>query len=170
MALATRRAHALARGARALIEVPRCTPAPFSRISQAGYADNFCDAMGELAATFEAQGAKIVGSWPTDGYDHEESKAIRDGKFVGLALDEDNQYDLSEERVTAWVAQIKGEGMPLLRAEPSSSLRPTLSLTVPVLAGALVLVLALTIRAQKKTSLPPPSAAGEKPAAGKPMM
>lgn len=146
------------------------SPPLHTRISQVGYGDNFCDAMGELATTFEAQGATIVGYVSTDGYEFEESKAIRDGKFVGLACDEDNQPDMSEERVKAWVAQIKGEGMPLLRAEPSSSLRPTLSLTVPVLAGALVLVLALTIRAQKKTSLPPPSAAGEKPAAGKPMM
>lgn len=34
-----------------------------------------------------------------DGYDdHSESKAERDGKFIGLMCDEDNQYDLSEER------------------------------------------------------------------------
>ena len=39
------------------------------------------------------------GAWPTDGYDHEESKSIDGGKFVGLACDEDNQPDLSEERV-----------------------------------------------------------------------
>ena len=32
---------------------------------------------------------------------------------AGLACDEDNQPDMSEERVNAWVAQIKGEGMPL---------------------------------------------------------
>jgi flavodoxin I len=34
-------------------------------------------------------------------------------QFVGLACDEDNQPDLSEERVNAWIDQIKGEGMPL---------------------------------------------------------
>ena len=32
---------------------------------------------------------------------------------AGLACDEDNQPEMSEDRVKAWVAQIKGEGMPL---------------------------------------------------------
>merc|ERR1719181_923168 len=78
-----------------------------------GYADNFCDAMDELASTFKARGAEIVGSVSSDGYEFEESKSVSDGKFVGLATDEDNQPDESEERVNAWVDQIKGEGMPL---------------------------------------------------------
>merc|ERR1711907_313679 len=80
---------------------------------QSGYADNYCDAMDELKSCFSAQGAEIVGSWSTDGYDHEESKSIADGKFVGLATDEDNQPEMSEERVAAWITQIQGEGMPL---------------------------------------------------------
>jgi flavodoxin I len=80
---------------------------------QSGYADNFCDAMDELASCFKKQGAEIIGSWPLDGYDHEESKSIDGGKFIGLACDEDNQPDLSEERVATWISQIKGEGMPL---------------------------------------------------------
>jgi len=50
-----------------------------------------------------------VGYWPADGYDFTESKALRDGKFVGLALDEDNQSDLTDERIKAWVAQLKPE-------------------------------------------------------------
>jgi len=45
-----------------------------------------------------------------DGYDHVESKAVYDDKFCGLMCDEDNQYDMSEERVGAWVAQLKDEG------------------------------------------------------------
>ncbi len=32
---------------------------------------------------------------------------------AGLACDGDNQPEMSEDRVKAWVAQIKGEGMPL---------------------------------------------------------
>jgi flavodoxin I len=87
--------------------------AVFGLGDQAGYGDNFCDAMDELTACFKAQGAEIVGSWSTDGYEHEESKSIDGGKFVGLPCDEDNQPDLSEERVNAWVAQLKGEGMAI---------------------------------------------------------
>ena len=80
---------------------------------QSGYSDNFCDAMDELKSCFEAQGASVVGAVSTDGYDHTDSKSVAGGKFVGLACDEDNQPDLSEDRVKAWIDQIKGEGMPL---------------------------------------------------------
>merc|ERR1719159_1669395 len=78
-----------------------------------GYSDNFCDAMDELATCFKAQGAEIIGAVGTDGYEYEESKSVAGGKFVGLPCDEDNQPEMSEERVAAWISQIKGEGMPL---------------------------------------------------------
>ncbi len=76
---------------------------------QVGYSDNFQDAMGMLEEKISERGGKTVGYWPTDGYDFNESKAIRDGKFCGLALDEDNQSDMTKERVTAWVSQLKRE-------------------------------------------------------------
>jgi flavodoxin I len=44
-----------------------------------------------------------------EGYEFTESKAFRDGKFVGLALDEDNQSDLTEERIKKWVSTLKTE-------------------------------------------------------------
>merc|ERR1719237_830648 len=72
---------------------------------QAGYGDNFCDAMDELVTCFKGQGA--------EGYDHMESKSIDGEKFVGLPCDEDNQPELSEERVKGWIEQLKSEGMPL---------------------------------------------------------
>jgi flavodoxin I len=85
----------------------------FGMGDQAGYADNYCDAMDELKSCFEKQGAAVVGAWPSDGYEHEESKSIADGKFVGCPFDEDNQPDLSEERANKWVEQIKGEGIAI---------------------------------------------------------
>merc|ERR1719502_652104 len=63
---------------------------------QAGYSDNFCDAMDELKTCFEGQGAEVVGAVSTDGYEHEDSKSVVDGNFVGLACDEDNQPEMSE--------------------------------------------------------------------------
>ena len=38
---------------------------------------------------------------------------MKDGKFLGLPLDEDNEDDQTDDRITAWVEQLKGEGMPL---------------------------------------------------------
>merc|ERR1719316_1082095 len=49
----------------------------FGMGDQSGYADNYCDAMDELASCFEKQGATIVGAWSTDGYEHEDSKSVR---------------------------------------------------------------------------------------------
>eukprot|EP00670_Eutreptiella_braarudii_P029060 CAMPEP_0174381746 /NCGR_PEP_ID=MMETSP0811_2-20130205/124216_1 /TAXON_ID=73025 ORGANISM="Eutreptiella gymnastica-like, Strain CCMP1594" /NCGR_SAMPLE_ID=MMETSP0811_2 /ASSEMBLY_ACC=CAM_ASM_000667 /LENGTH=725 /DNA_ID=CAMNT_0015534985 /DNA_START=29 /DNA_END=2203 /DNA_ORIENTATION=- len=79
---------------------------------QDGYGDNFCDAVGELYDCLTARGATIIGLTSTDGYDHTESKAEREGKFLGLLCDETNQPDMSEDRVGAWMRQLKEEGMP----------------------------------------------------------
>jgi flavodoxin I len=87
--------------------------AVFGMGDQVGYADNFCDAMDELASCFEKQGATIVGAWPTAGYEHEDSKSVRGDNFVGCPFDEDNQPDESEERAKKWVEQIKGEGIAI---------------------------------------------------------
>ncbi|KAL3919430.1 MAG: hypothetical protein SGPRY_005634 [Prymnesium sp.] len=87
--------------------------AVFGLGDQSAYSDNFCDAIDELVTCFKNQAAEIVGSWPTDGYDHTESKSVEGGKFVGLPCDEDNQPEMSEERVLNWIVQLKSEGMPV---------------------------------------------------------
>mmetsp|Transcript_34967 Transcript_34967/g.108244 ORF Transcript_34967/g.108244 Transcript_34967/m.108244 type:complete len:203 (+) Transcript_34967:63-671(+) len=79
----------------------------------AGYSGNFCDSVGELYDCFTARGATVVGFTSQEGYDHYDSKAVRDDMFVGLMCDEQNQMDQSEDRAGAWVEQLKKEGMPL---------------------------------------------------------
>jgi flavodoxin I len=74
-----------------------------------GYPDTYVDAMAELVEKFEKKGAQLVGLWPTDGYDFKKSKAIRDGKFLGLVIDVENQDHLSDKRVKAWVALLQKE-------------------------------------------------------------
>ena len=85
------------------------TVAYFGTGDQIGYADNFMDAVGILEEKISERGGKTIGTWAIDGYDFSESKAVKNGKFVGLAIDEDNQSELTEERIRAWVAQIKRE-------------------------------------------------------------
>lgn len=36
---------------------------------------------------------------------------LDEGTFCGLALDEDNEDDKTENRIKAWVKQLKGEGL-----------------------------------------------------------
>ncbi len=78
---------------------------------QEGYGEWFLDAMGMLHDELKPTGAKFIGYWPTEGYEFEASKALTDDgkKFVGLALDEDSQYEFSDERIEAWVTQILNE-------------------------------------------------------------
>ena len=85
------------------------TIAIFGLGDQVGYPDEFLDAMGELYDFFSERGATLVGSWPNEGYEFDESQALRDDKFVGLALDLDNQSGLTEERLTTWLGQIAPE-------------------------------------------------------------
>jgi len=78
---------------------------------QVGYPEWFLDALGYLYYKLIGLGAKIVGFWPAEGYEFEESKALTDdGKyFVGLALDEENEFEASDERIERWCQQILNE-------------------------------------------------------------
>ncbi|CAJ1908219.1 unnamed protein product [Cylindrotheca closterium] len=84
--------------------------AVFGLGDQSSYAENYADASGELHDVFEALGCVMMGYTSQEGYEHEDSKAIRGDKFCGLLCDEVNQEDLSAERAEAWVAQLKAEG------------------------------------------------------------
>jgi flavodoxin I len=77
---------------------------------QYGYSTYYCDGVGVIGKLAEKNGATIIGHWPTEGYEHDESKAqIDDDTFIGLCLDDDNQDDLTDERVEKWVRQIREE-------------------------------------------------------------
>ncbi|MFO1421479.1 MAG: flavodoxin, partial [Candidatus Competibacteraceae bacterium] len=52
---------------------------------------------------------RLVGGWSADGYEFTKSKAFRDGEFVGLVLDQDNQADLTEDRLEEWLELVKPE-------------------------------------------------------------
>lgn len=75
---------------------------------QEGYGEWYLDAMGMLHDELKQIGAQLIGHWPNQGYHFEASKALtKDGRhFVGLALDEDSQYEQSDERIQCWVEQI----------------------------------------------------------------
>jgi flavodoxin I len=76
---------------------------------QYGYPDSYCDAIGILAKKFASRGAALVGFTATDGYEFTHSAGVRDGQFLGLALDEDNESDRSPQRVSEWVWQLVDE-------------------------------------------------------------
>lgn len=69
----------------------------------ASYSDTFCGGMKELYDAAMAAGATVVGAVPTDGYTFDDSDAVVDGQFVGLALDDVNEDDKTSERISAWL-------------------------------------------------------------------
>jgi flavodoxin I len=79
----------------------------FGSGDQSMYDETYCDALGILYGALQDSKATFVGSWPTAGYEHAASRAVVDGEFIGLALDANNQGDLTDERIAAWVAQLK---------------------------------------------------------------
>lgn len=81
----------------------------FGMGDQYSYPDSFVDAIGDIYEVLEGKGCKIVGQVPTDGYDYDESRGEIDGEFAGLPLDEENQSDLSDERIKDWVEKLKKE-------------------------------------------------------------
>ncbi len=84
--------------------------AVFGLGDQAGYVDNFVDGMGALAKKIIACNCTIVGNWPINGYQFNKSTAkLNDTSFYGLAIDEDQQSELTEERINQWVLQLKKE-------------------------------------------------------------
>lgn len=70
------------------------------------YSDTFANGM---AVIYEAlkDNADIVGAVSTEGYTYDDSEAVVDGKFVGLALDEDNEFDQTDARIAEWVKDLK---------------------------------------------------------------
>ena len=84
-----------------------------------GYPDTFQDAMGILWQQLEANGAELLGRWPIDSYEFVESRALTSDRrhFVGLAIDEHSQSELTDSRLDRWTAQLQEE-LAALPAEP----------------------------------------------------
>ena len=77
---------------------------------QIGYPEWYQDAIGMLHEKLTAKGATPLAYWSTEGYEFEQSKAATtNNHFVGLAIDEDNQHELTQERVEQWCQKLMQE-------------------------------------------------------------
>ncbi|WP_218354768.1 flavodoxin FldB [Alteromonas lipotrueiana] len=87
------------------------TVALFGLGDQLGYADWFQDALGMLHDALVPSGCNIIGYWPNKGYEFAVSKALTEDQqsFVGLSLDDENQYEQTDERIEKWCLQLLEE-------------------------------------------------------------
>ena len=72
------------------------------------YSDTFCDGMGILYEDLKDSQCKFIGFVPDTDYTYNSSVSAVDGHFVGLAIDDVNEGDKTDERVSAWTDEIRG--------------------------------------------------------------
>ncbi len=96
------------------LDLSHTTVALYGQGDQEGYPEWFLDAMGFLYHKLKLAGASFVGYWPIDGYCFEGSKALTDDKkhFVGLALDDETQFDQSQARIESWCGTLRKAFIP----------------------------------------------------------
>ena len=70
------------------------------------YSDTFCGGMREIYDTVKASGANILGGVDAAEYTYDDSESVVDGKFVGLALDVNEDETKSEGRIDKWIQSI----------------------------------------------------------------
>jgi flavodoxin I len=73
------------------------------------YSGTFLDALGTLEEKITNKGGTTIGLWPVDSYSFDFSLAQKDNNFVGLGIDNDNEPELTEDRVAEWCKQIELE-------------------------------------------------------------
>ena len=68
-------------------------------------------ALGTIYADLKDTGCQFIGRTALGGYSFDGSSSVVNGEFIGLALDEMNESDLTEGRLDAWIARLKDEGL-----------------------------------------------------------
>ncbi|MDN5304780.1 MAG: flavodoxin [Fusobacteriaceae bacterium] len=81
----------------------------FGTGNQVLFHESFIDATEKIYNVIKDKNIKLIGQTDTRTYNFEESRAILNGKFLGLAIDDINQADLSLERIDNWVIELKKE-------------------------------------------------------------
>ena len=81
--------------------------AMFGLGAQERYSERFASSLMALYTVFADLGAEMVGDWSAEGYTFEHSASVIDHRFVGLVIDQRTQGMYTEERLGAWMAQIK---------------------------------------------------------------
>lgn len=74
------------------------------------YPEHFADGMAHLYDKITERKGKVLGFVDSKGYDFTDSEALNDeGFFCGLPIDEDNEEELTNERLEKWVSALKAD-------------------------------------------------------------
>ncbi len=87
----------------------KVTAASFGLGDQILYPDHFVDSLGVYQEEMDGMNIPTIGAWPTESYRYTDSDGEKNGMFFGLALDVDNEPELTIERIIQWTTDIKKE-------------------------------------------------------------
>ena len=73
------------------------------------YGDTFCDGMGILYEDLKTSGCRFIGAVSDADYTYSSSISVIDGNFVGLAIDDVNESEKTEERIASWTDMLKAD-------------------------------------------------------------
>ena len=71
------------------------------------YGDTFCGAIAQIYDAMQSTGCTLIGAYEPTDYNVTDSDVCRDGRFVGLAIDEADNDDKNQARITAWCKLIQ---------------------------------------------------------------
>ena len=72
------------------------------------YPDHFADGMADLYKRITNQNAEVFGFVDSKEYDFTDSESVNeDGFFCGLAIDQDNEPELTPGRLEKWIALLQ---------------------------------------------------------------
>lgn len=70
------------------------------------YEDTFCDALAIIHCAIENSGCKFVGEYEPTDYSIKDLIINKNNKFIGLAIDDNNESDLTASRTERWISII----------------------------------------------------------------
>jgi len=88
-------------------DLSKKTVALFGCGDLSSYEDTFCNAIGLIYEGLQDSGCHFIGSVSAEGYSFSSSEALKDGRFVGLPLDEISEDDLTNQRLKPWLEELK---------------------------------------------------------------
>lgn len=71
------------------------------------YSDTFGDALSKIYSVIKSKGCQLIGKVSTEGYTFDSSESVVDGEFLGLLIDNDNESNLTVQRIAIWTEDLK---------------------------------------------------------------
>ncbi len=71
------------------------------------YSDTFGDALSKIYSVIKGKGCELIGKVSTEGYTFDSSESVVDGEFLGLLIDNDNESNLTDQRIAIRTEDLK---------------------------------------------------------------